>query len=193
MGLVLSVTLATAITGFSQVPAAQTAPSVQNRIPQQIIINGQTVNGAYVPAANGGMQSYTCPNPQEYVTPEGASRGWACFDSTTNVWLLNALPPSQAQATPQPAPQAAPALPSAPPPQTTTVYQGLPPVVYTQPATVIYTQPAYPVVVAPAYPPSVFLGAAAIDAFGRIASAAIIGSHRGYYYPYAVRGWGWRR
>ena len=178
IGLVLVLTLVTVSTGFSQAPAVQTAPAAQYRIPQQIIINGQTVNGAYVPAANGGMQSFTCPGPQEYVTPDGASRGWACFDSTTGVWLLNALPPAQAaQATPQPVPQ---------PP---VVYQAPPPVVYTQPATVVYAPPAYPVVVAPAYPPSVLLGAAAINAAGRIVSAAIIGSHHGFYYPYPVRGW----
>src|SRR5215471_12908517 len=123
VGLALILTIAAVSTGFSQVPAAQPAPQVQNRIPQQIIINGQTVNGAYVPTANGGMQSYTCPSPQEYVTPDGASRGWACFDSTTNVWLLNSLPPAQAaQATPPPAPQPAP--PAVP--QSTTVYPGPP-------------------------------------------------------------------
>src|SRR5215467_688482 len=114
IGLVSFLTFATAVTGFSLVAAAQTVPSIQNRILQQIIINGQTVNGAYVLTANGGMQSYTCPNPQEYVTADGASRGWACFDSTSNVWLLNALPPAQAQAAPQPTPQTAPAPPPAP-------------------------------------------------------------------------------
>lgn len=190
VGLGLTLTLATASTGFPQAPAVQTVPATQNRIPQQIIINGQTVNGAYVPAANGGMQSYTCPNPQEYATPDGASHGWACFDSTTNVWLLNSLPPAQvAQTVPQPAQP--PVQQQAPP--ATTVYQAPPPVVYTQPATVVYTQPGYPVVMAPVYPSSVILGAAAINAFGRIASAAIIGPHRGFYYPYPVRGWGWHR
>src|SRR5262249_54562015 len=153
------------------------------RIPQQIVINGQTANGAYVPAPNGGMQSYTCPNPQEYVTPDGSARGWACFDSTTNVWLLNALPPAQtAQTAPPPTPPAPQHAPQPP-----VVYQTPPPLVYTQPATVVYTQ-SYPVVVAPAYPPSVILGAAAIDAFGRIAAASIIGS-RHFYYPYPVRVW----
>jgi hypothetical protein len=196
IGLVSILTLATAVTGVSPVAAAQTAPAIQNQIPQQIIINGQTVNGAYVLTANGGMQSYTCPNPQEYVTADGASRGWTCFDSTSNVWLLNALPPAQSQVAPQPAPQTAPPPPPAITPQNAPVYQAPPPVVYTQP-TVIYTTPypaypaypAYPVVVAPAYPPSVILGAAAINAFGRIASAAIISSHHGYYYPYPVRVW----
>jgi len=194
VGSVLVLGLAVANTGFSQAPAPQTAPPTQNRIPQQIIVNGQTVNGAYVPAATGGMQSYTCPNPQEYTTPDGAARGWACYDSTTNVWLLNALPPAQAaQPTQaplpaQPAAQSAPAAPAAPAqPQ---AQQGPPPpVVYTQP-TVVYTTPypPYPLVYGPAYPPGVIIGAAAIDAFGRIAAASIFGSHR-YYYPYYYRGW----
>ena len=61
-----------AVEGFSQ---AQT-PST--RIPQQIVINGQRMNGAYVTAQGGGLQSFTCDNPQQFVTPAGASQGWAC-------------------------------------------------------------------------------------------------------------------
>jgi len=182
IGLALTLALATVGSGFAQAPASHAAP--QNRIPQQIIINGQTVNGAWVQAANGGMQAYTCPNPEQYATPDGASHGWACYDAASSVWLLNALPPAQAA---QPAPQVAPpAPPVAPPvvPQSTVVYQ-TPPVIYTQPATVVYGPP---VVYAPAYPPGVVLGVAAINAFGRIAAAGIWSSH-GFYYPYYVRGW----
>ena len=192
IGLVLTVALATVGSGFSQAPAPQAAPPAQNRIPQQIIINGQAVNGAWVQAANGGMQAYTCPNPEQYATADGASHGWACYDAASTTWLLNALPPAQAaqtapQSVPAPPPAAPPAAPpvaSAPP--ATVVYQA-PPVVYTQPATVVYG-PGYPVVYAPAYPPGVILGAAAITAFGRIAAAGIYSSH-GFYYPYYVRGW----
>ena len=190
VGCVLLLTLAVASTGFSQVQAVQTVqsvPVVQNRIPQLIIINGQQVNGAYVPSPNGGMQSYTCPGPQEYTTPDGASRGWACFDSATGVWLLNALPPAQAvQPVYVPAPQ--------PVVQTAVVYQAPPPaVVYTQPAaTVVYTEPPVRTVIVnrPVYPSSVVIGAAVINAAGRVASAAILNSHhRVYYsYPYPVRG-----
>jgi hypothetical protein len=159
--------------GFAQVAA------VQNRIPQQVIINGQRVNGAYVTAANGGMQSFTCPNPQSYSTPDGASQGWACFDQSAGVWLLNALPPSQQQAF-----QQAPVPVQQPP---VVIYQQPPAVIYQQPypATVVYATPA-PVVVAPVYPSSVVLGAAAINATGRIVSAAILGSrypHVYYVYP----------
>ena len=167
---------------------AQTQP-VQSRIPQQVIINGQRVNGAHVVASGGGMQSFTCSNPQQYATPEGASQGWACFDQATGVWLLNALPPST-QATTQPAPA---------PPQVGAPLPAQPPaVVYQQPATVIYQQPypaaviyPAPVVVAPAYPPGVVLGAAAINATGRIVSAALLGPR--YYGGFYYYGRGFRR
>ena len=209
------------------------AQAAQNRIPQQIVINGQMVNGAYVIAPGGQLQSFTCSSPQHYVTGDGASQGWACYEEATGVWLLSAVPPAQAQAPaapvpvpqqppvqqqPQPQSQPQPAViyPQAPPPVVypqappTVVYQQpAPTVVYQQPATVIYQQPATviyqqapptvvyqqappsvvytptpTVVVAPAYPPSVLLGTAAINAAGRIASAAIINSHhsRDYYY-----------
>ena len=175
-----------AVSGFSQVRAAQ------NRIPQSIVINGQTVNGAYVTAPGGQLQSFTCPAPQHYVTSDGASQGWACYEETTGVWLLNALPSAQSQSAPVPVPG---------PQQPSVIYQPAPPVVYQTPTviyqqppptvvyqahpTVVYTAPVPPVVVAPAYPPSVILGTAAINAAGRIASAAIIGSrhNRVYYFP----------
>src|SRR5215470_3202790 len=88
-GLAIAVGLALSAPVFAQVQ-----PVVQNRIPQQVIINGQRVNGAYVAAANGVMQTFTCSAPQQYVIPDSASQGWACFDQATNVGLLNALPPS---------------------------------------------------------------------------------------------------
>ena len=174
MGVILI--LVSATVGFSQ------AQATQNRIPQQVIINGQSVTAAYVTTPSGGIQSFTCSTPQQYVTPDGATQGWACYEQATGVWLLNALPPAQAQAQPAPAPAPLPA-----PQQPTVIYQQpAPTVVYTAP---IYRAPAYPVVVAPAYPPSVVIGAAAINAFGRIASAAIVGSH--YSRPYYVRGYGY--
>jgi hypothetical protein len=156
---------------------ASQVQSVQNRIPQQVIINGQRVNGAHVPAANGGMQTFTCPDPQNYVTPDGSAQGWACFEQASGVWLLNALPPTQ---------QTVQAVP-APVQQPTVIYQQPPAVIYQQPypATVIYATPA-PVVVAPVYPSSVVLGTAAINATGRIVSAAILSSSR-YSRVYYVR------
>lgn len=184
--------------GFSQVQVTQ------NRIPQQIVINGETVNGAYVTTAAGQIQSFTCPLPQHYTTADGSSQGWACYEQASGVWLLNAVPPPQRQVVPSPAPQVAPQQPpmvyqQAPPvvyypqAQPAVIYQVPPAVVYQQPAAVIYQQPAptvvyaphpRPIVVAPTYPSSVIIGKAAIDAAGRIASAAILNSRhsRNYYY-----------
>jgi len=187
--------------GFSQVQAAQ------NRIPQQIVINGQMASGAHVTTPEGQIQSFTCPSPQRYTTADGSSQGWACYEQTTGVWLLNAVPPSQAQVTPAPAPQPAPQVIQQPPlvyqqappvvvyqPQPAVIYQPAPAVIYQQPPTVIYEPaptvvyaPRRPIVVAPAYPSSVVLGAAAIDAAGRIASAAILSSRHSNYYYYGDR------
>ena len=200
--IVASGLLVTAVPGFSQTPPAQT------RVPQQVVINGQTVTAAHVVAASGGFQAYTCLNPQQYTTVDGSSQGWACYEQSTGVWLLNALPPAQAsqpanpasqpapptqpqvqvQTLPPPAPQPQVQLPPAQQPQAQppAVYypQQAPTVIYQQPPTVIYYPgPAYPVypapvVVAPAYPASVVLGTAAINAASRIISSAVIGYNR---------------
>lgn len=179
---------------------AQTTPT---RIPQQIVINGQMASGAYVSGSGGQLQSFTCPSPQQYTAADGNSQGWACYEETTGVWLLNAVPPTPA---PQPVPAAPPppvVVPqtSAPPPfvvfprpapapvviyqqPPTVIYQPAPTVIYQQPVptTVVYAPPPPPaVVVAPTYPSSVVLGHAAIEAAGRIASAVILNSrHRDY-------------
>jgi len=185
------------------IPGASQVQAEKQRIPQQVVINGQTVNAVSVIAASGGLQSYSCLNPQQYTARDGSSQGWACYDESTGVWLLNALPTAQAQvppvrpSAPQPQiqppavvyPQTAPAVVYQQPPfvyqqPPVVVYQsvpavvyGAPAVVYQQPPTVIYTAPVRrvrPVVVEPVYPASVVLGTAAINAAGRIASAAII-------------------
>jgi hypothetical protein len=176
--------------GFAQAPAPST------RIPHEVVINGQRQNGVYVTAPGGGLQSFTCDNPQQFVTPDGATHGWACYEQSTGAWLLNALPPTQVQAVPAPIP-----VPSPP----AFVYQQPPVVVYQTPPVVYYSYPRYPVYARPAYPSAVIIGAAAINAAGRIASAAIrhnygfYGYPRGYYgYPvgrpgrpgYFVRGGG---
>ena len=167
-GLGVGLVLVLSAQGFAEVQSAQ------NRIPQQVIINGQRVNGVYVTAATGGMQTFSCPDPQHYTTSDGSVQGWACYEQATGVWLLNALAPAQ-----QPIQQA-----PAPVPQPTVIYQ------QPYPATVIYTTPA-PVVVAPAYPAGVVLGTAAINATGRIVSAAILGSRypRVYYVRPGYRRW----
>ena len=158
---------------------AQAQP-VPNRIPQQVIINGQRVNGAYVPAAGGGMQSFTCSSPQQYATPDGSSQGWACFEQASGVWLLNALPPATQPAPQAPAPVTGAPLPAQPP---AVVYQQPSTVIYQQPypATVVYGPP--PVYYAPAYyPPGYLLGAAAIGATGAIVSAALLPRYPGVFF-----------
>ncbi|HEY2383333.1 MAG TPA: hypothetical protein VGK48_19330 [Terriglobia bacterium] len=95
---------------FAQVPVPP------GRIAQQIIVNSQPANGAYVRNAAGGMQAFTCDSPQRYTTPDGSAQGWACYDQRTATFLLNALPPAQAQSAPRPAPLPAPS--QAPLPQT---------------------------------------------------------------------------
>jgi hypothetical protein len=221
---------------FSQVASS-------NRVPQQVVINGQTVSAVSVIAAGGAVQRYSCLNPQQYTTTDGTSQGWACYDASAGVWLLNALPPAQTQApqpqVQQPQVQQAPVPPPVaypqpqvvypqPPPTVvyqqppaviyqpatvvypqpativypqpaTVVYQPAPTVIYQQPATVIYTEPVRPVrtvVVGPVYPSSVVLGTAAINAAGRIASAAIIAhghDHVRYVTERRVYDRGWRR
>jgi hypothetical protein len=189
------------VLGMVSVGLAQAGPA-QNRIPQQVIINGQHVNAVYVQAAGGGLQSFTCSNPQQYATQDGATQGWACYEAATGTWLLNAVPPATTQTpTPAPAPAPAPVQPQPP-----VVYQQQPPaIVYQQPAAVVYQQPAvvyaapaYPVVIGGVYPPGVILGAAAINATARIASAALIGPRfiaPRAYYPVRVyrpiRGYRW--
>lgn len=167
------------------------APLSQNRVAQQVVIGGLRVDAAFVITANGGVQSYSCPGPQQYVTPDGASRGWACFDPTTNVWLLSALPPQEQTPAPAPPPVVVrepvivrevvqqPVYYPAP------IYSAPPPVVvYRAPARVVY--PA-PVVVAPVSSSAV-IGASVINAAGRIAAAVIAtsGHHRHYGPVYVV-------
>ena len=139
------------IPSFSQVQA-------QRRIPLQVIVNGQVVNAVYVMGAGGAEQTHSCFNPQQYATLDGATQGWACYDQTTGVWLLNAQPPAEGQQpVPQPqtqqplvAPQQAPTVvyPQQSPiiiyPQQTPTVVYLPQtpiVIYQQPQAVIYQQP----------------------------------------------------
>ena len=72
----------------------QTSPRGQQRIPQPVIINGQQAQGVMV-VQNGTVQTFTCASPQQYVTADESSSGWACYEETTGVWLLHAQPPQQ--------------------------------------------------------------------------------------------------
>jgi hypothetical protein len=93
------------------------AQTVEQRIAQPIVVNGQQAQGVLV-VRDGSMQSYTCASPQQYTTPDGATIGWTCFETASGLWLLHALPP-QRQAVPQAS--AAP-LPVPAAPQSTVVY-----------------------------------------------------------------------
>jgi hypothetical protein len=194
--------LASVLMFFAVSGWASQVPEAQRRIPQQIVINGLTVNAASVMTSSGQVQSFTCSSPQHYTTLDGSSQGWACYDELSGVWLMNAVPPVQAPAasvpaqSPRPVYQPVPVqqapvygtpVPNVVYQQPAVVYQQAPPVVIYQQPAIVYAQPFAPVVVAPypyPYPPSVLLGAAAIGAAGRIVSAAIIGSGypRAYYY-----------
>src|ERR1700751_5758392 len=66
----------------------------QQRIGETVIISGERVPGVMV-TQNGVAQSYSCPSPQPYVTADGTSSGWACYDQGTGTWLLNAVQPQQ--------------------------------------------------------------------------------------------------
>jgi hypothetical protein len=70
----------------------QIATSGQQRIPQAVIINGQQAQGVMV-VQNGSVQTFTCASPQQYVTADESSSGWACYEQTMGVWLLHAQPP----------------------------------------------------------------------------------------------------
>jgi len=38
--------------------------------------------------------TFNCPNPRPYTAVDQSSSGWACFDTNTGSWLLNAMPPA---------------------------------------------------------------------------------------------------
>ena len=175
--LVVAATIGAVSAAFAQ------APLSQSRIAQQVVISGLRVDAAFVITANGGVQSYSCPGPQQYVTPDGRSQGWACFDPTTNVWLLAALPP-QPQA-PAPTPVVVREVVQQPVYYPAPIYSAPPPVVvYRTPARVVYPAPVY---VAPVSSSAV-IGASVINAAGRIAAAVIAtsGHHNRYYGPVYV-------
>ena len=111
--------LSVMVMALSILPAfPQAAAPGQERVPESVVINGQTVQGVIV-VQNGLVQSYTCTSPQPYVTANNAESGWACFETATGVWLLHARPA-----------------------QASSVYSQAP--VYAAPPTVVYTYPAVP-------------------------------------------------
>jgi hypothetical protein len=117
---------------FVQAAAAQTVPVASQGIIQSIVVNGQQAEGVMI-IQNGTIQSQTCPSPQQYVTTDQSSSGWACFDQTAGTWLLHAIPPRQ-----------------------TTYVNGQPPV-YVDAPPVVYGYYGYPY---PYYPYPYFVGPA---------------------------------
>ena len=95
------------------------AQAPQQRIIQPIVVNGQQVQGVYV-VQNGVIERQMCSVPQQYVTVDQSSSGWACFEASTGMWLLNAQPPQQ-----------------------TAVPQQGPAIIYTQPTPVYVAPPIY--------------------------------------------------
>jgi hypothetical protein len=170
-GVFLGIVVAATLVLYPSAAFSQ-AQLTSTRIPQQVVVNGQLVSGASVTLAGGQVQSFSCPSPQRYSTADGSSQGWACYEHTNGVWLLNALPPALP---PQPVP-ATTTVPTtsspptysprrSPPPVT---YQPSPPVIYGAPPVVIYTQPAPPVVIYRQPPPFFVISGAAIEAARRL-------------------------
>ena len=118
---------------FQSIAFAQSIPTGGQRIAQPIVVNGQQAQGVLV-VQNGNVQAFTCSSPQEYVTADQSSSGWACFEAATGVWLLHAQPPQQ-----QAAPQAFPApTQTSPAPPPTVVYGAPLPAYGPAPAVPVY-------------------------------------------------------
>ena len=86
--LLLYVFLVAALTGLSGFAFA-IGGSSQERVEQTLLIKGRGVDGVMI-MQDGAAQRVSCPSPQPYVTADGTSTGWACFDPATGTWLMNA-------------------------------------------------------------------------------------------------------
>jgi hypothetical protein len=86
--LLLCVLLAAALMGLSGFAVAIGAQSHEN-VEQTLLVKGREVDGVMI-MQDGVAQSVTCPSPQPYVTADGTSAGWACFDLATGMWMMNA-------------------------------------------------------------------------------------------------------
>ena len=95
--VVITAFAASAGSAFAQAPAGG------QYINQPIVVNGQQVQGVMM-VANGAIQTQSCPAPQRYVTPNQSSTGWACFDQTSQTWILPAMPAAQTAYPSAPAP-----------------------------------------------------------------------------------------
>ncbi|HEY2384079.1 MAG TPA: hypothetical protein VGK48_23135 [Terriglobia bacterium] len=91
----------TGVLVFSGSLAMAQPAQAQQSIDQPVIINGQQVQGVTV-VTNGTVQSYTCPDPQQYTAADQSSSGWACYDQATGTWFLHAQPQQAAAGYQQP-------------------------------------------------------------------------------------------
>jgi hypothetical protein len=128
--LLLCAGLVVALIGSSGFAVAIGAPR-QERVEQTLLIKGRGVDGVTI-MQDGVAQSVACPSPQPYVTADGTSTGWACFDPASGMWLMNAKTQSASGYTEQPACQE---------PSTVYSYYSSP---YWYPYPIPYPYPAYP-------------------------------------------------
>lgn len=94
--ILLILTILTVVTTLSaQVP--NDSILIQTEAPHMqvnILIDGTSSyqKGIFLRNETGMVQTFTCQDPNHYRDNEGKI-GWACYDSTRGVWLLNALGP----------------------------------------------------------------------------------------------------
>lgn len=147
-------------------PAQAQAIRMDQRITQRVIIQGVQTEGSYVLAADNTMQTFACSNPLPVFSPsDSGQHGWACYDATIGIWLLNAqapqgpIPVQPVVVSSQPAVVAQPAQ--------------------VVPAQVVYVQPQPTVIYANPYPVQVYrsdrtvIVRDSIRTGGRIAVAAV--------------------
>lgn len=59
----------------------------------RVVIAARTVMAVYLKTDKGLLEYVRCPKPIQWRTHDELNRGWACFEKSTGVYLLNALPP----------------------------------------------------------------------------------------------------
>lgn len=142
-------------------PAQAQAIRMDQRITQRVIIQGVQTEGSYVLSNDNTMQTFACSNPLPVFSPsDSGQHGWACYDATIGIWLLNAQAPVQpVVVSSQPVVVAQPAQ--------------------VVPAQVVYVQPQPTVIYASPYPVQVYrsdrtvIVRDSIRTGGRIAVAAV--------------------
>src|SRR6476659_4605181 len=92
--MVKTIVLSMMLTALFFAPAfAQTVSPLEHQLTQQVIINGQEVQGITL-VRDGRVEKPTCSSPQSYSAVNESSSGWACFDESSGTWLLHASTPA---------------------------------------------------------------------------------------------------